>query len=311
MRWLAVTGLILLAVAFLWRRSSAKSRATARRRLVRYHPDGESISGRRRSGGHLDKLITLFERTRYVRRLKSSLEASGLPTSWPTFRLAWMWLLFFVPSLAFAITASPFSVPSAAFAALVLPFPALEALRRRRARKRAEDVGRFASELALVLRCGVPVEDAISGCRADFDECLGDELGRFLGEISLGAVPDEALLRLVAELEDPDVELIAQAAATSRQTGSDVRTVMESVGETVRERAAIRRELEAQTVQGRLSGKIVAALPFVFLCLSALVSRGTLQVLFGTVPGIIMLCSAVMMDAIAFLWIRKILYVRS
>jgi tight adherence protein B len=86
---------------------------------------------------------------------------------------------------------------------------------------------------------------------------------------------------------------------------------MEAVGEALRERVAIRRELHTQTIQSRLSGHIVAALPLVFLGLSAMISRGTLSVLFGTVPGLLMLTAAVVLDTLGFLWIRRILDIKT
>ena len=86
---------------------------------------------------------------------------------------------------------------------------------------------------------------------------------------------------------------------------------MGAVGDAARERAAIRRELETQTVQGRMSGRIVAGLPLIFLALSCLVARGTLAALLGTVPGLAMLVVAVALNALGFLWIRKILDIKT
>jgi Flp pilus assembly protein TadB len=56
-----------------------------------------------------------------------------------------------------------------------------------------------------------------------------------------------------------------------------------------------------------LSGRVVAALPLIFLALSALVSKSTLGVLIGSTPGLIILVVALCLNAAGFLWIRKIL----
>ena len=82
---------------------------------------------------------------------------------------------------------------------------------------------------------------------------------------------------------------------------------MEAVGDALRERAAIRRELNSQTIQGRLSGRIVAGLPFMFLGLTALMSKETLSALFGTMPGLVMFTVASVLDLLGFFWIRRIL----
>jgi tight adherence protein B len=183
--------------------------------------------------------------------------------------------------------------------------------RGRGERAAREQCDRLASDLALHLRCGIPVDEAVALCARDLGPPLSEALHRYLGEVALGANAGDALIELVRSLDSQDLELIALAAVTSRETGSDIRSVMGSVGEAVRERAAIRRELLTQTVQGRMSGRIVAGLPFIFLALSALVSRGTISVLLGTVPGVIMLSAAATLDVLGFLWIRKILDIKS
>jgi tight adherence protein B len=185
------------------------------------------------------------------------------------------------------------------------------ALRRRSGHRTREQCERLASDLALYLRCGIPVEDSLALCARDLGPPLTDLLTRFQAEVSLGADSGPALLDLVGALDNQDLELIARAAVTSRETGADIREIMGNIGDAVRERAAIRRELYTQTVQGRMSGRIVAGLPLIFLGLSAVVSRGTLSVLLGTVPGLVMLFAAAVMDLLGFLWIRRILDIKT
>lgn len=168
----------------------------------------------------------------------------------------------------------------------------------------------LASDLTLYLRCGIPLDEAVAVCAQGLGPPLSEPLRRYRTEVSLGADPAAALLELVRPLGSGDLELIALAAVTSRETGSDIRRVMDGVGEAVRDRAAMRRELEAQTVQGRISGRIVAGLPLVFLALSALVSRGTVAALLGTAPGILMLLGGTALNALGFVWIRRILHIK-
>ena len=130
---------------------------------------------------------------------------------------------------------------------------------------------------------------------------------RFQSDVALGSDVGASLLELVADFDNRDLELIAQALVTSRDTGSEISGIMDTIGEAVRERASIRRELATQTVQGRMSGRVVAALPLIFLALSVLVSRNTLRTLVGTTPWLIILVVGVGMNVAGFLLIRKIL----
>lgn len=306
MRWYALAVFITASIYFLWRRGRARSRVKALDRLERHLG---AASKRERGGAIRRRLAWLsgrIDETRYLGRLRDSLEISGVNLSWGNFRSLWLWSLVVLPALAVLMTGNALSAPLAGMAAFLLPGTVLKSFHRKRDRKAGEQCDRLAADLSLYLRCGIPIEEAIALCASEFEAPLADLLEKYLGEVTLGA-GDSALLELVSSLDSPDLELIAQAVITSRETGSDIRGVMEAIGEAIRERAAIRRELETQTVQGKLSGRIVAGLPFIFLGLSVLVSKGTLTVLLGTASGIVMLVVATVLNLLGFLWIRRIL----
>ena len=306
MRWCALAVFISASVYFLWRRGRARSRAKALLHMRKHLGEAakpESSGGARR---RLAALLGRLDETRYLHRLRGSVEGSGIKLSWESFRLMWLWSLVVLPALTVLLTGNALSAPPAVACAFLLPGPLLSTFRRKSELKAREQCDRLAADLSLYLRCGIPIEEAVALCAEDCEPPVAEQLVKYQGEVALGA-GDSALLELVGALDNPDLDLIAQAVITSRETGSDIRVVMEAIGEALRERAAIRRELDSQTVQGRLSGRIVAGLPFIFLGLSALVSRDTLTVLLGTASGIVMLAVATALDLLGFLWIRRIL----
>ncbi len=293
-----------LAIFFLSMRAAARRRSAVRKRL-----DGAG-PGSRVTSGRSDSLASRLGAAGRGALLKEALRASGLPVSWRAFCGLWGFALLALPAGAYILTGSIAAIPLSAALVLAIPGPALKALRRLGEKKAREQCDTLAADLALYLRCGIPVEAALSLC-ADRAGPLLPALTRARSEVDLGVRADAALLEMASDLESADLGLIARAAMTSRETGADVRGVMDAVGEAVRDRASIRRELAGQTVQGRLSGRIVAALPFLFLGMSAILSRDTARVLFGTMPGLIMLCVGAALYAAGFLWIRKILNIKT
>jgi tight adherence protein B len=292
-----------MAAVFLFRAGKLRSRAAAFRRLEKHSAVAEVPET---PPSFLLKTLGRLDRTRIGESAKAALSASGLRVTWGTFSSVWAWSLLFVPSLALLVTGSLLAVPPAVAAVLLLPPPVLRSLKGRTTRKLERQVDSFACDMSLYLRCGVPVEDAVVMCLEEAQPPLSGKLTETLTMLSFGST-EEALRSLAGTFDSPDLNLIVSAVMTSRQTGSDVGTIMAAVGESLRERSAIRRELSTQTVQARLSGKVVAALPLLFLGLSAVVSRKSLGVLFGTVPGIVMLVVAAALELVGFLWIRKIL----
>jgi tight adherence protein B len=310
LRWYALAVFTCLALYFLASSVRVRSRVAARRNLEKHLSKGEE--GRLPVLARLaSRLSARLDSTVWATALRDVHSQSASEVTWESFRLLWFGGLALLPLLSLVVTGSWLSVPPTFLFLLAIPRSLLPMVRRRNERKAREQCERLASDLALYLQCGIPVADSLELCSRDLGPPLSEALARFQGEVVLGADSGPAFLDLAGRLDNQDLQLIAQAAVTSRETGADIRQIMGNVGDAVRERAAIRRELYTQTVQGRLSGRVVAGLPFLFLGLSALMSRATLSVLLGTVPGLIMLIAAAVMDVLGFLWIRKILDIKA
>lgn len=310
MRWAGVATLAALAVALLWTGMSARSSGKARRTLHRHHPDTDERAKDTRTRRLSRTLVAWMGSNRFVSEAHEQLEASGLHIGRSLLAKCWLAIIFLVPLATFFITDEVLVALSALAATSCLPRIGVKALARRHDRAEEGSRDAFVADLALFLRSGIPIEDALVLCARDSSQSIKSTVARFNGDVALGAGTEAALRALTSAMDSPDLELICQAVITSRETGSDIRSIMDTIGEAVRERAAIKRELASQTVQGRLSGKIVAALPLIFLALSAIASRSTIAILLGTVPGLIMLGSAAVMNIVGFLWIRKILDIR-
>ena len=77
-------------------------------------------------------------------------------------------------------------------------------------------------------------------------------------------------------------------AALHHRTGGNMAEVLERVADSVRERAELRRELQALTAQARLSRYVVTALPPVVIALVALINPGYARPLFHTPAGVVL-----------------------
>lgn len=308
LRWCALGAMGLASVLLLWRSILERSRSNASRRLAE-HFGGEEGGEERpsRKDRLLFTICNRFDSSNYGCRLKLALDVSGISLRRTSPMFICLGLAIAVPSAGVAVTGSLLAIPPALIIALLLPFPALKALGGLSARKRSEEVERFAIDLALYFRIGMPVEAAVALSAQGKPERLSGALSTFENLTASGAPAEDAFLKMAAELSDPDLSLMARATLTSRETGSEISGVMAEIAEAIRERSAVRRELTSQTIQGKLSGQIVAGLPFLFLALSLLVSGDTATVLFTTPPGLVMLFSAAALDIAGFLWIRKIL----
>jgi tight adherence protein B len=308
--WCAFAALLILSTYCFRLSALHRSRSRAAGRLQRL--SGDSGDDAHTSGGHPVKSSSnrVLEGLR-IKGLRDSLEGAGLESSWKKYAAIWLLAAALLPAGAALAAGSLVAVPPVLLLVLLSPRLALSALERRRRRRASLQAERLSADVALFLRCGVPVEAAIDLASRDATPPLRQAIERFESQAGLGVgLNGAALHELATALADPDFELMAHAVTTSRETGSDIRVIMAGVGDALRERASIRRELDSQTVQSRLSGRIVAGLPFLFLGLTCLVSKGTIPALFGTAPGLLIFSAAAALDLLGFLWTRRILNIK-
>lgn len=307
MRWAGLGLLVLLAVYFLLLAGRGRSARTTARSIERHLAAAADGSP---PAGVISAVSSRIQGSPPLARLRAELEKSGFPLPWKTFFRGWSAAVAVVPVAAFLFTRNPLSVPLTLAFVIMVPRAGLKFLLDYGERKSREECGALAGDLALYLRCGIPAREAVALSVRGTGRMLSAASDRFEAAVALGSAPESELMAMADDLDDRDLRLIAQALLTSRQTGSEVSTIMDAIGEAVRERAAISRDIATQTLQGRLSGRVVAALPLVFLGLSTLLSRSTVSVLLGTVPGLVMLAVALLLNITGFLWIRKILDIK-
>jgi tight adherence protein B len=87
-------------------------------------------------------------------------------------------------------------------------------------------------------------------------------------------------------MDSDDIGQVALVAELHHRTGGNMAEVLERVADSVRERADLRRELNALTAQARLSRYVVTALPPVVAGAVALLNPKYIQPLFNTTAGV-------------------------
>ncbi|MBN2169669.1 MAG: type II secretion system F family protein [Actinobacteria bacterium] len=310
MRWLALGIFAAFSILLLWYRGVLRARKTARKYVDKHLGRNSNDKAGFIMSGPFSKVSRTAGNSLALSKLRSSMVNSGIKLDWDTVVAFWLWLLVASPTLTVALLGNIIVAVPAFIAVLFLPPAALPIVKRVREKNLIEQLERLTGDLALYLQCGIPVEKAVELLADDFHQPIKEHMDRLKQEFDIGTVPDKALMELAAMFEDSELVLVAQTLKTSRETGADVSRVMESIGITIRERAAMKRELRTQTIQGKMSGQMVAALPLLFLALIAVISRNALMTLVTTVPGLIMLGTALTLDIIGFKWINKILDIK-
>lgn len=185
---------------------------------------------------------------------------------------------------------------------------------RRRARaaaaERDEQVVDAVVSVTAAIRAGQSVPQALAFAAAESAPPLRDALRRLEGALQVGVPLEQALRVWTDEVGTDDARLVAGVLAMHRRSGGDLPAVLDQVVETLRERRAAAREVRALTAQARLSGTILGVLPFGFFAFLWLTSRSDIEGALRSPAGVTVIGVGLVLEALAFLWIRSLLEVR-
>lgn len=196
-------------------------------------------------------------------------------------------------------------------AASALAMRRVRARRARRAAATARDEQLADAVVAVVsaLRAGMSLPQALGYAATESEPPLRDELAEAVRAVDLGIPLAEAIDGWADRVGTDDARLVASTMHLHRRVGGDLPVVLAHVASTVRERVAAAREVRALTAQARLSGGILGALPIGFFAFLWLTSRSEMQAAIVAPAGIAAIVLGLVLDAVAFVWIRKLLEV--
>lgn len=115
-------------------------------------------------------------------------------------------------------------------------------------------------------RAGFTFQQAMDTVSKELPEPISGEFDRALREINLGISLEEALDGISRRMESDDFDLLATAVVIQRQIGGNLTQIFDTIGNTIRDRVKLKREIKVLTAEGVFAGWIVGLLPVV-ICL--------------------------------------------
>jgi tight adherence protein B len=123
------------------------------------------------------------------------------------------------------------------------------------------------------LRAGYGLEYGFDLVAREGAPPCSEEFGQILQELNLGGDLEEALARLILRVDSEDAHLLATAVAVQRRTGGNLVEVLGQMGQMLRERERLRRDVQVMTTAPRVSGYVVALLPLLTVVVMYFTSR--------------------------------------
>ena len=186
------------------------------------------------------------------------------------------------------------------------PIVLLQRIARRRTEAFQAQLPDVLNLLAGSLRAGWGLLQATGIVVNEIPAPAGPEFERVVTEARLGLPLEEALEKMAVRMGSEDFRWAVTAIAIQREVGGNLAEVLDLVASTVRERAALRRQISSLTAEGRLSEIILITLPFLEGAVLWLIRPTYFGQLLSTGLGVVLAGIAFLMLGVGIVWLRQI-----
>jgi tight adherence protein B len=256
-----------------------------------------------------DPLENLMQRSELPGRLQNLLQQSGL--QWSSSHLVVAMVLGTVVggTLGWWLQPLGFMLASTLFFAFLFGGAPLFYVRFKRAQRLAafeEQLPEALDFLARSMRAGHAFSISLEMLGAESPDPIGQEFRALFAEQNLGAPIDVALENFSKRVPLLDVRLFVSSVLLQRQTGGNLSEVLSRLAYLIRERFRLRGQVKAASAHGRLTSRVLTALPIVMIFALNAVAPGYLGEMAKDPDGRWLIAGALMAQIIGYLIMRRI-----
>lgn len=191
-----------------------------------------------------------------------------------------------------------------------LPGRMIHVIWRRRIKKFVLQMVDALSLMSNAMRSGLNVPQALQLVSDELPNPVSQEFALVLSQNKLGTTLEEAMANLSVRMPHDDIEMFTTSVNILKETGGNLAETFDSISYTIRERIKVESKIAAMTAQGVFQGIIVVMMPFALGAILYLIDPERIRPMFTTIPGWILLCAMMSLQALGGFMIWKIVQVR-
>lgn len=185
------------------------------------------------------------------------------------------------------------------------PFVALDALVRRRTAAFEAQLPDILGLIGSSLRAGWGIQQAIGLAVEEIAEPGRGEFSRVQSQVRLGLSLEDALDRMAKRIGSTEFTWTVAVISIQREVGGNLAEVLDTVAETIRERAELRGHVRSLTAEGRLTAWILSVLPFLLVAMLWFVGREYLLRALTSPFGLGAYAFAALLLIVGIVWLVK------
>ena len=160
--------------------------------------------------------------------------------------------------------------------------------------------------LANAMKAGMALAQALEKVSEQLGGVMREEISVVLREYRLGMGLTDSMARLAERMPGEDMQLLTSAIRLTTQTGGSLVEVMEQLVDTIRNRTEFQQKLRTLTAQGKFEAMAMASAPLLAFILLYFCQPELMRPLVTTATGWTAIGVVVVLEAVGFTVIRKI-----
>jgi tight adherence protein B len=161
--------------------------------------------------------------------------------------------------------------------------------------------------MARALRAGYSLPSSLVMVADEMSDPLGPEFRRTSDELNFGLPFHEALSNLARRISLTDFDFLMTAILVQKETGGNLIELFDKMTAVLRSRIQFERKVRVHTAQGRLSGALLVAMPFILFVVLNLLNPGYSKPMFESDTGRKIIYGTLVSMGVGVLVIRRII----
>lgn len=238
-------------------------------------------------------------------RLRGDLQSAGILMRPEEFLIGWM-LIAVVPMLLIMIITSNTALALVvALIAAILPPIIVSRAKEKRLELFSKQLGEALPVIGNSLRSGFTFQQSMENVYNNMPDPLAYEFGKAIREMQYGMPFDEAVTRLGERMQNKDLDLLVSAVIIQGRVGGNLAELIDIIGDTIKDRIKLQRDVKTMTGAGKLSGIILGLLPVGLMAFLSILNPDYLSGFVSSSMGMVMLAVGMFMEIIGFTIILK------
>lgn len=156
------------------------------------------------------------------------------------------------------------------------------------------------------LRAGLSLPQSLGMVVDELPKPVSQEFNTVLQQTKIGVPLEEAFDNLVKRVPTQDNEMFVTSINILRETGGNLAEVFDTITDVIRERVRLQQKIDTFVAQGKFQGGTIVAMPWVMGIIYTISDPQSMNKLFTTPIGIILLMVAIIFNVVGAIVILKV-----